>query len=325
MSDKTHIQWTAGDDGTEGATWNPLTGCTRISDGCDHCYIERTPPFRINHRTFDKPGIGGRTGVLLHPERLDQPLRWRRPRRVFVNSLSDLFHESTPTEYIVQIFATMALTSRHTYQVLTKRHGRMRSLLNSPEFWRQVGHTARHMGYSHVGATRCLADGRDIYDTSVWGPLRCLPNVWLGVSVESQEWACLRVDALLATPAAVRWISAEPLLNVLDLGPWFDGVCVCDGDGEGCECVDPTRNRIDWVVVGGESGPGARRMDEGWARWLVKQCQDAEVPVFVKQMGSVWAKLTGASDLKGGNPAEWPEVLRIREFPHVAEAVSVDA
>lgn len=114
MSDVSAIEWTD-------ATWNPTTGCTRVSEGCDHCYIERTPPFRINKIGFDKPGVGGSTGVTLHPDRLDQPLRWRKPRRVFVNSLSDLFHDDVPTEFIAQVFATMAEAPRHHFQVLTKR------------------------------------------------------------------------------------------------------------------------------------------------------------------------------------------------------------
>src|SRR5688500_5998333 len=120
MSDGSKIQWTE-------TTWNILSGCTRVSDGCDHCYIERTPPFRMAGRRFDKPGIGGTTGVKLHPERLEQPLHWRKPRRVFVNSLADLFHEDVPAEFIAKAFAVMRATPQHTYQLLTKRHARMRN------------------------------------------------------------------------------------------------------------------------------------------------------------------------------------------------------
>ncbi len=125
------IEWT-------GTTWNPVTGCTRVSPGCDHCYIERTPPFRIAGRRFDRAGTGGTTGVTLHPDRLEQPLRWRKPRLVFVNSLSDMFHEQIPDHYIAEVFAVIGHTPRHTYQLLTKRHDRMRALLNSSQFQTRV-------------------------------------------------------------------------------------------------------------------------------------------------------------------------------------------
>ncbi|MER7213550.1 DUF5131 family protein [Streptosporangium sp. NPDC000239] len=127
MADKSKIQWTE-------STWNVVTGCTKISDGCVNCYITGTPPFRMAGRAFDGPGIGASTGVTLHPDRLEMPLRWKQPRMVFVNSLADLFHEDVPTEYIAQVFAVMALASRHTFQVLTKRHARLRALLNSRQF-----------------------------------------------------------------------------------------------------------------------------------------------------------------------------------------------
>lgn len=293
MSDTTHIQWTD-------ATWNTVTGCTRVSEGCERCYIDRTPPFRMAHRLFDSPAIGGTTGVILHQDRLTLPLRWRKPRRVFVNSLSDLLHESVPTEHIAKVWAVMAASPQHTYQILTKRPARLRSLLHSDAF---------------VGLVRNGYCGGFAWP---------LPNVWLGVSVESQKWADIRIPTLLDTPAAVRWISAEPLLGPVRLSAaWVDmpvdarPVKVADIVGIGLP------NRLDWVVTGGESGPGARPMDLNWAMDLVIQCSAATVPMFVKQLGSVWARENGAADRKGGDPAEWPVGLQERQFPTAREAVAV--
>ena len=169
MSDKTKIEWAD-------ATWNPVTGCTKVSPGCDHCYIDRTPPFRIAGRTFDGPGAGATTGVLLHPERLDQPLRWQRPRRVCVNSLSDLFHDEVPDEYIARVWAVMALAPQHRFMVLTKRHGRMRSLLSSPSFPELV--TVWMWRLQSGGALR-----RTRPHSVMPMPL---PNVWIGVTVEDE-------------------------------------------------------------------------------------------------------------------------------------------
>lgn len=270
MSDKTKIEWTD-------STWNPLTGCTRVSPGCTNCYIDWAPPFRINDRHFrDKDGnrshaIGSSTGVLLHPDRLDQPLRWRKPRRVFVNSLSDLFHEDVPDEYIAEIFEVMALAPQHTFQVLTKRHGRMRSLLNS---WARDGMVA-DPGWRYGGKPQ----GSMRHTSSLWTPP---PNVWLGVTVEDQQRADLRIPALLDTPAAVRFLSCEPLIGSVCLD-WFHS---SDGHSPGtdlpCELWPPG---IDWVIAGGESGKDARPMHPDWARSLRDQCAAADVPFFFKQWG----------------------------------------
>ena len=231
----TGIEWTD-------RTWNPLTGCTKVTPGCDHCYA------KTMHERFNGPGSFDT--VTLHPERLDQPLRWRKPARVFVNSMSDLFHRDVPDEYIAWVFGVMALAPEHTFQILTKRHGRMRSLLSSGDFRRMVG--------ERVG----VREG--VYRRELVGwPL---PNVWAGVSVENQQWADLRPDALRGTPAAVRFLSVEPLLGPVT--------------------VDLTG--IDWVIVGGESGPGARPMHPGWARSLRDQCVAAGVPFLFKQWGA-WA------------------------------------
>lgn len=267
MSDKTGIEWTRGDDGTAGATWNPVTGCTKISAGCDHCYAET-----FAERWRGVPGHHFENGfdVTLRPERLDQPLRWRKPKRIFANSMSDLFHEAVPDVFIAEVFSVMARANWHTFQLLTKRHGRMRSLLSRPSFRDNLAHLAP------------------------WP----LPNVWLGVSVEDQKWADIRIPALIATPAVVRFVSAEPLLGQID----FRGLC----------------SSLDWVIVGGESGPGARPMDLAWARWIVEQCADAETAAFVKQLGAVAGHSLGAGR-KGGDWDAWPADLRVREYPQRAE------
>lgn len=240
MSDNSRIEWTE-------ATWNPVTGCTKVSPGCDHCYAER-----ITERFHGK---GSFAIVQRSEEKLYLPLKWRKPRRVFVNSMSDLFHEAVPDGYIGSVFDVMAKTPHHTYQLLTKRHARLRSLLTK---WGEEG--ARN---DWAGPGTAVFRTRE----GVWaGPVRWpLPNVWQGVSVESQRWADIRIPALRQTPAAVRWLSLEPLLGSIDLRPHLDG--------------------IDWVVVGGESGPGARPMHPDWARSLRDQCTAAGVPFFFKQWG----------------------------------------
>jgi protein gp37 len=265
MADNSKIEWTE-------ATWNPVTGCTKVSPGCDNCYAET---FAERFRGVPQHHFEQGFDVVLRPERLDQPLRWKRPRRVFTNSMSDLFHDAVPDDFIAKMFAVMAAAPQHTFQVLTKRHGRMRTLLSSDDFREQV-FLASNLPHGDV-----LGDG--------W-PLR---NVWLGVSVESQKWADIRIPALLETTAAVRWLSCEPLLGPLDLSEWLDHapwhytdfgvVCSCGAAMAGDErCAAPS---LEWIVVGGESGPGARPMHPDWARSLRDHCQDSEVPYFFKQFG----------------------------------------
>lgn len=285
MSDKSAIEWTE-------ATWNPLTGCTKVSPGCDHCYAETL------HERFN--GKGSFATVTLKPDRLDQPQRWRRPRRIFVNSMSDLFHQDVPDEFIAEVFSVMAQTPRHTYQLLTKRPRRMRSLLTR---WAPVTGTPP---WVHTGP---------------W-----LPNVWLGVSVEDQHWAEVRIPALLQTPAAVRWVSAEPLLGPVDLrnlrarnGALMDCLGGDVKTGDGREVYSCTPSVLDWVVVGGESGRGARRMDAEWARSLRDQCKHVHAAYLFKQAGSVLAKEWGGKG-KGGDPACWPEPFP-REYPDAARCL----
>lgn len=255
------IEWTD-------TTWNPVTGCDKVSPGCDHCYAES-----IARRFAGTASFPDGFAVTLHPERLGAPLRWRKPRRVFVNSMSDLFHDQIPDDYIAHVFAVMARTPQHTYQVLTKRHGRMRSLLSSDRFRRRMYDFLTFEHYQWINNNRLTHP---------------LPNVWLGVSVENQTWANVRIPALSDTPAAVRFLSCEPLLGPLDL----------------TEFPDP-----DWVIVGGESGPGARPMDLAWVRDIRDQCADSRTPLFVKQLGSA------NGPHKGGDIDTWPPDLRIRQWP----------
>jgi len=267
VSDVSAIEWTD-------ATWNPVTGCSKVSPGCAHCYIERQTPMRVAGRKF----VRGAIPIQLHPERLDWPLRKRAPLRIFVNSMSDLFHEDVPDEFIAEVFYVMEEADQHTFQVLTKRPERMQVF--TQWFYKQR-HEARAGWVVNDGATP-------------------LPNVWLGVSVENQRWADERIPLLLRTPAARRFISAEPLLGPVDLSRWFG-------------CKDPScdcKPWLDWVIVGGESGPKHRPMDLAWPRSLRDQCAAAGVAYFFKQRGGTRA---------GDKLADVPDDLRIREFPERAQ------
>jgi protein gp37 len=233
MADKSSIEWTD-------ATWNPVTGCTKISAGCDHCYAER---FSERFRgTLDHPFENG-FDLTLRPERLEQPLHWRRPRMIFVNSMSDLFHEEIPREYIEQIFAVMQQASQHTFQILTKREERLADL----------------------------------------GPHLSWPrNVWMGVSIENRRFVH-RADRLRELPAAVRFISAEPLLGPLD---------------------ELNLDGIDWLIAGGESGPRHRPVEEIWVTRLRDRCRSANVAFFFKQWGGRHPT-SGGRLLQG---VEWSEM-----------------
>lgn len=250
MSTSTRIEWTD-------TTWNPVTGCDKVSAGCEHCYAET-----IANRFAGTAAFPNGFAVTLHPDRLAQPLRWRRPRMVFVNSMSDLFHTQVPTEFIAKVFAVMATAEKHIFQVLTKRPGRMRSLLTNPAFINTVATDQGELA------------GR--LDQPGWP----LPNVWLGVSVETQHWAQVRLPALAETPAAVRFVSCEPLLGPVDLTTWLT-----DSPGLG----------LDWVIVGGESGPHARPIQLGWVQDLRDQCHHAPTrpAFFFKQWGGHTPKAGG--------------------------------
>ena len=314
----TEIEWTD-------VVWNPTTGCDRVSPGCDNCYA-LTMAKRLKgmgqakYQTDGDPRTSGPGfGIAEHSDTLSAPLSWRKPRKVFVNSMSDLFHKGVSDEFIAEVFAVMALTPHITYQVLTKRHARMRSLLASGEYIENLYDLALRalMMDGQASDQQCSAAPALRRD-------RPLPNVWLGVSAENQQWADLRIPALLETPAAVRWVSAEPLLGPLDLQLWLADGWACPHcsfrhtSTIGATCVGCKQrtwplpySRLDWVVTGGESGPGARPMDLAWAETIVKQCQASGVPVLVKQLGTVTGGRTH-HDID-----TFPEGLRVRQYPEV--------
>ena len=243
---RSQIEWTD-------ATWNPVTGCTQVSPGCAHCYAKtfaerfRGVPGHPYERGFD---------LQLRPERLEQPLRWTKPRTIFVNSMSDLFHPDVPAEYVADVFEVMHAAPRHRFQVLTKRAERLAELAPS---------------------------------------LPWPDNVWMGVSVENQHWTS-RIDHLRETPAAVKFLSCEPLLGPLDL------------ELEG----------IDWVIVGGESGPGARPMQPEWARGIRDQCAATRTPFFFKQWGAHNARGQRVGKKRAGRRLDRQVWDGMPEVSHVA-------
>lgn len=274
----TKIEWTD-------ETWNPVTGCTKVSQGCKHCYAER-----MATRLRGRHGYPAEDPfrVTLRPERLTEPLRWKKPRRVFVCSMSDLFHEDVPDQFIDQVFAVMVLRPDCTFQVLTKRpermksymaavYGRKRRLCDAAAYKMELGVLAGTV------IARALGEGS-------------IPNVWLGTSVENQATADERIPHLLQTPAAVRFLSCEPLLGSIDLAY----SCFNGADSFG------TMPGIHWVIVGGESGPGARPIGTEWVRSLRNQCQSARVPFFFKQWGGVCKEL--GRDLDGRTWDEFPTI-----------------
>ena len=314
----TSIEWTED-------VANPTTGCDRVSPGCDHCYA-MTMAKRLKgmgqpkyQRDGDPKTSGPGFGLTEHADVFAQMLRRKKPARVFLNSMSDIFHAEVSDGFIARTFAAMALTPHVTYQVLTKRHARMRSLLSSQAFEVEVKDAAYLMsrgedpavsGRAAVAAEMAYAgypvvSGLQLARAIPW-PLR---NVWLGVSAEDQQWADIRIPALLGTPAAVRWVSAEPLLGMIDMNPFLYG-----------------EDRLDWVVLGGESGPGARPLDLHWIGVPAAACLDARVPVLVKQLGSAWARdifvggrsVYAQGDTHGSDMEFWPRHLQIRQYPEVA-------
>ena len=276
MTDHTTIEWTD-------RTWNPVTGCTKVSAGCDHCYAET-----IAERFRGGPAFPNGFDLQLREGKLGDPLRWRKPSKVFVNSMSDLFHDDIPDEYIAQVFAVMAMAPQHTFQVLTKRHARMRSLLSSRSFPELV--TTWAWRIKPVAAAELPRGNSDYSASAVAWPL---PNAWLGVSVEDQKWADIRIPALLRTPAAVRFISAEPLLGPLEL--WHSHCPIHDFAGGMCTFSCPERRRLDWVIAGGESGAKARPLELHWVKEIRDQCIHERIPFHFKQWGE-WAPDYNATD-----------------------------
>lgn len=353
---KTKIEWARNADGSQGQTWNPVRGCSRISPGCVNCYAERhaarfsdshqpskiLPHVRVENpqpfhlyaeRTPSGPRWTGKVELIEHM--LDVPLRTRKPTVFFVNSMSDLFHEALPDADILRVFDVMRRCHArgHTFQILTKRASRMRELCS-------------RMRWDDSGEGRMfLADSG-----SLLMPL--MKYVWLGVSTEDQPRADERIPHLLKTPAAVRFLSVEPLLGPVDLtriefrlATWYDALKDHDGFG----LLGAAHRKLDWVIVGGESGPGARPMHLEWAQAILQQCKSAGIAVFMKQVGAKpyaelsagdsWnaaavdafplgtrfsQRLPGESvheihlkDKKGGVMDEWPQDLRVRQMPEV--------
>ncbi len=238
MAVNSSIEWTE-------STWNPITGCTKISPGCKHCYAER---LAIRLQAMGVKNYRNGFQLTLHEDLLDLPLRWKKPQVVFVNSMSDLFHEDVPKSFILRVFDTMVRTPWHRFQILTKRSDQLLEL-----------------------------------DAL----LPWTSNIWMGVSVENQDYT-FRVDDLRKTGAAIKFLSLEPLLGPLSR---------LNLEG------------IDWVIVGGESGPGARPMEKAWVQDILKQCQRADVPFFFKQWGGVNKKKAG----RRLNGRTWDEMPKTQE------------
>lgn len=343
-----NIEWTD-------CTWNPVVGCSPVSPGCLNCYaavmarrqeamgtpgygtrwgldpaIEGRAPLRIAEVRAGRAVFTGDVRCL--EDRLVEPLHWRKPRRVFVCSMADLFHESVPFAFIDRVWAVMALCPQHTFQVLTKRPERMAEYLADDGRLTMVAQAMANAGHGEASMHLRLP----------------LPNVWVGTSVEDQARADERIPHLVQCPAAVRFLSVEPLLGAVDLRLEHEALTdMMDAEGRvacsmvglypfpglGAEHRTRRRHCLHWVIVGGESGAKARPCCSGWIRGIVQQCREASVPVFVKQMGSrprpcrdgtppeeAEGEFGLIKDSKGGDPAEWPEDLRVREWPSTHKA-----
>ena len=285
MGDATKIEWTD-------ATWNPVVGCSKVSAGCKNCYAER-----LSHRNAcasrAKKAKGENPGRLAYyeeivteegrfngevkyvPEALDQPIRWKKPRRIFVNSMSDLFHPEVPLDVIDRVFGIMLAADHHVFQLLTKRPERMRDYLGEEDVFHRIIQAAESDGLFER-----------LNDRLIGWPMR---HVWFGVSVEDQETANSRIPFLIDTPASVRWVSYEPALGPFNPHPW---ICQHGGvdrpEQRFSSWCSPVFGGIDWIVAGGESGPGARPAHPEWFRSVRDQCADARVAFHMKQWGA-WA------------------------------------
>lgn len=345
MADNTKIDWTD-------ATWNPMTGCTKTSAGCKNCYAEK---MALRLQAMGQANYANGFAPTFHTHMLAGPLKWKKPRMVFVCSMSDLFHESHTDEQIAAIFGVMARCPQHTFQVLTKRAARMldwfrwmsqQSIDPDGECPRESLHAAYCLlqaEIEHVG------DGPMPIHTK-FGPAPAapwpLPNVWVGVTAENQAAADERIPLLIRTPAAVRFVSCEPLLGRIEMRPeWllYGGLTDEQWKWRALSGVDPYGFRphhpspLDWVILGGESGPDARPCDIQWIRDIVWKCRSSSVPVFVKQLGAnaverccdgfnpttregcacMGRDAPALGTGKRADPSEWPEDLRVREWPEV--------
>ena len=356
-----NIEWTD-------ETWNPVIGCRHVAEGCRNCYAETMSKrlAAMGQKQYaevinEQGKFNGK--AIPQPQQLDKPLRWRKSRMIFVNSMSDLFHEDVPFEFIAAVYGVMAACPQHTFQVLTKRPERMLEFFE----WvaKQPFAIESKQNYDFVDGVNVVADelvkfnltvpGLQKIDYDVEPPVWPLPNVWHGVSVANQKDADKNIPILLQVPSAVRFVSAEPLVGPVDLcvgkqgrGDNYDtlGGTVTKFHGskarDRSECstnvsVQSGYPKLDWVIAGGESGPNARPCDVAWIRSIVQQCQAANVPVFVKQLGArviaqeTWcapgfpafislAAVSGPPfrvclGLKGSDPERWPEDIRVRQFP----------
>ena len=266
-------------------TWNPITGCTKISAGCRNCYAERMAKrlANIEGSGYDKSNP---FGVKFHPDRLDQLLHWKKPRKVFVCSMGDLFHEDVMYEWIYQIFAIMQLCPQHTFMVLTKRPKRMALWF---AHYSNGGFSTMEIVNNRANKIQGFAPPNPPKNGWVWP----LPNIWLGVTAENQQAADERIPWLLKTPAAKRFVSVEPMLGPVDLDI-INGALSTWWQNSAIDCVDT--GHLDWVICGGETGPGARPMHPDWARSLRDQCQSAGVPFFFKKWGEYSPNVTVFQD-----------------------------
>jgi len=306
----TQIQWTD-------ETWNPIAGCSKISEGCRNCYaVPHARRLAAIGAGMDNPGRlagysglvekGNWTGIVnFIPDALPVPFRWRKPRKVFVNSMSDLFHWQVEDDWIYQILAVVALTPRHTYQVLTKRPDRMLDFFAQSDFQKKLTAAIALSLYSE------LSDQDDVLRVDLAQGQRSvsLQNLWLGVTAENQKAADERIPLLLQCPAAKRFLSCEPLLGPIDLSDFLPVWTIGGVERE----VWP-----DWVIVGGESGSQARECNIDHIARVVEQCKKTKVPVFVKQLGAR-PHMSGLpvkiSDRKGAIVSEWPMELQQQYFP----------
>ena len=277
VGDKTKIAWAD-------ATWNPVTGCSKISPACVNCYAERDSQ-RMRGR-FGYPGDDP-FRVTLHKARLENPLRWKKPRRIFVCSMGDLFHESVPKEYIAAVFGVMAAASQHTFMLLTKRPIRMREWFK----WIELRVCPGVSLYDHAEDLDLELHRNDI-------PRWPLPNVWIGVTAEDQRHAEMRIPVLLDVPAEVRFVSVEPMLGPVNVERWLEVGATDTGPPYVADIP-----RLDWVICGGESGSNARPMHPEWVCNLRDQCVEAGVPYMFKQWGE-WAPRGGYGVFEGSLPED---------------------
>jgi protein gp37 len=310
---KSKIEWTE-------KTWNPTTGCNKVSAGCKFCYAEvmHRRLMKMQPEKYNRPFLDG---AFPHEPSLEIPLKWKKPQRIFVNSMSDLFHKDVPFEFINKVFGIMALCEQHTFQILTKRPERALEFFNKylPPIWKEMVHGRDDSidANIHYKAIDCNVLYK--YKGEESEPQEFpLPNVWLGVSCEDQKTADERIPILLQIPAAVKWISAEPLLSQIDLMNYLErptGWIVGKSPDSGKPIYSSYDFPINWVVAGGESGHGARPMHPDWIRKIRDDCKAAGVPFLFKQWGEFLpeCQITDVKTPKKGKSRE-PKLVKANEY-----------